>query len=340
VETILGGLVTCLFVLAIAVIASIVAAVLLSNSLRRKSSGSLVAGGGASAVGTGGLSLNELRDIRNIVWRTVSPRSDEVLALAFKNNPHADRDVVARKIIDTEASKCGFIGFITGAPGLFALPLTLPIDLYTTGRLQASMIEALVMLYEPDIDADEVQRTKVMVLLGGGSLAKSAAQLMLKVAGGSAVRAIPLLGAIAGFAANYFLTQAAGRAAQAHFSRRRPSLDHQPVIEGMPAVPRLPHSLGNTPQLGSVFEHPDHLAPATGVTQALVLPAAPSFPPQPSEARSLVNTAIGDVLPSVDPTPAGDEPDRLRACAACGEQNQKHYQFCAGCGQTLVGEHP
>jgi hypothetical protein len=369
-DGIFAALFMCLFVLVLAIVGSAVAMWLVTRSVRRRiTSGdvALVPLATDAALSGSGLSLEEARELRNVFMRTVAPRPEEIYYWARSRYPDATPDELATKIIQAEAHKCGFVGFTTGFPGAFALPLTLPVDLYLTGRLQASMIQALVYVYAREIDPDDLARVKWMVLLGGGSLANSLTQFLLKVVGGSTVRAFPILGAVAAYAANYFLSQAAGRAAMAHLSGAIAGVDTGRLItQAQAATQRLGATTGQLVRaLPERLPLPGLAAPAE-VLHARQVHAAPTpanVTPAPVEPYLEVGQTVTletAVFPTPEPAPhvhaegdtaptAGAEPDpqgptqedasasAQTTCLACAQPNPADYRFCIGCGGKLEG---
>lgn len=225
-ESVMGAVGFCMVVLVIAILASIIASHLVYRSMKQRTKSvtrayvrdGRISSAGEIVSGDSMLSLDESIEVRGLIMRTIAPRPEELVVWAQRKWPNLSREELARKMVSTTAGKCGFIGFVTGAPGLFALPVTLPIDIVATGRLQASMIQALAYIYETDDDPDAIQRRGLMVMVGGGSLARSITRLSIKLIGPSLLKAVPVLGAIAGYAANYALAHVAGRVAIAHFS--------------------------------------------------------------------------------------------------------------------------
>lgn len=336
-EGIFAALFMCLFVLALAIVGSVVAMWLVTQSVRRRiTSGdvALVPLAADAALSGGGLSLEEARQLRNVFMRTVSPKPEEIYYWARSRYPDATPDELAMKIIQAEAHKCGFVGFTTGFPGAFALPLTLPVDLYLTGRLQASMIQALVYVYAKDIDPDELARMKWMVLLGGGSLANSLTQFLIKVVGGSTVRAFPILGAVAAYGANYFLSQAAGRAAMAHFSGATSRVDTGRLLaHAQAATQRLGATTGSLMRAlpaglaagNSSAGRPTELLLARQAGSSAPLPAAPALatdaapPAAPEPAQPPVPATLLNDAEAGAPPPAPLEPAQSPAPAAYAE---------------------
>lgn len=131
------SLFACLFVVFICIVGSIAATLLLGRSMLRRTTGpadtslshksatSLAHGSAPGTLtqvgGVPGMALNDAIELRNLVLRTIAPRPQEIVYLARARHPHATPDELARKIIAGEASKCGFIGFVTGVPGFSTL---------------------------------------------------------------------------------------------------------------------------------------------------------------------------------------------------------------------------
>jgi hypothetical protein len=96
---------------------------------------------------------------RNIVNRIILPnpatvqREFEQLRVRY---PATEANLLVKKVIAKAAFNAGFIGFVTGAPGLPAMPVTVPIDFLATGRIQAAMIQTIAYAhgYYPRIMED------------------------------------------------------------------------------------------------------------------------------------------------------------------------------------------
>jgi uncharacterized protein (DUF697 family) len=138
-------------------------------------------------------------------------------------NPKANRDELVRKIIGRQAWRSGLVGLLTGFWGGFALPITLPIDLFLSVQIQAEMVAFIARIYG-FADTKDTQMATYLVMSGSSRVTQMTASattgFLLRIIGKSFSKFIPVIGAFASFAVNYALTQATGRAAVRWYSGR------------------------------------------------------------------------------------------------------------------------
>jgi hypothetical protein len=144
-----------------------------------------------------------------------------------REKPHLSRDQLVDEFINKQALKCGIIGAITSFPGFFTLPLTLPIDLVASIRIQATMVQFIAAAYG-QMNPNELEK-KVqgyLIMTGGMQLTERTSSLIMKmfvrVLEKFFSKAIPFLGAGVGFAVNYFFTRTAGRLAAKWYAGKMP----------------------------------------------------------------------------------------------------------------------
>lgn len=322
-DGVFASLALCMAVLLISLVASVAASYLVVRSMKRRTGattalttqprpmivqGAPTLDGAGRPTGDAMLTFDESIEVRGLLMRTVAPRPEELVVWAHRKWPNATRDQLAGKLISSTAGKCGFIGFVTGAPGLFALPVTLPVDIVATGRLQAVMVQALAYLYEIDDDPDDAQRRGLMIMVGGGSLARSITQLSIKIIGPSMMKAVPVLGALAGYAANYALAQVAGRAAMTNFRRSLTDTASRAATQ-----PTIHLTAGAAPVLTGDAEPVVHVIPANA--PALAAPRVEQAAPLAAHPPDAAATAATG-----------------RFCTACGHQHAAPFRFCTVCG--------
>jgi uncharacterized protein (DUF697 family) len=138
-------------------------------------------------------------------------------------NPKADRDELVRKIISRQAWRSGLVGLLTGVWGAFALPITLPIDLFLSVQIQAEMVAFIARIYG-FADTTDTKMASYLVMSGSSRVTQMTASattgFLLRIIGKSFSKFIPVIGAFASFAVNYALTQATGRAAVRWYTGR------------------------------------------------------------------------------------------------------------------------
>jgi uncharacterized protein (DUF697 family) len=142
-------------------------------------------------------------------------------------NPNLTRDQVIDKFIRSQAFKCGVIGALTSFGGFITLPLTLPIDIVASLRIQATMIQFIAAAYGQSSHNElEKQVQSYLVMTGGLQITERTSSLIMKMfvrlLEQFFAKAIPVIGAAVGFAVNYFFTQAAGRLAARWYAGKAP----------------------------------------------------------------------------------------------------------------------
>ncbi|MBQ3716649.1 MAG: EcsC family protein [Fibrobacter sp.] len=114
---------------------------------------------------------------------------------------YTDRKDAANALVRWQNVKCAIDGFITGVPGLPALPVTLPANIMSTYIIHLRMIAAIAAIGGYDLKDDRVQ-SLVLLSLAGESLDKMLRPMGISVAEaiarGAICKAIPrsLLGRI------------------------------------------------------------------------------------------------------------------------------------------------
>ena len=83
-------------------------------------------------------------------------------------NPDISEEELARKVMNRKAFKNGLIGAITGLGGLITLPVTVPANLATTWRVQATMACAIAYIYGQTLDSADL-KTDMYIIIAGDS---------------------------------------------------------------------------------------------------------------------------------------------------------------------------
>lgn len=131
-------------------------------------------------------------------------------------HPHLDQAQLVRRVVNQEAMRCGLVGLVTGVGGFFTLPITLPIDMLLSVRIQAAMVSFIAQVYGYENATDNRVATYV-ILSQSGELAQMSIKTLMKYLPRfftkSFSKLIPFLGAIISFAVNYVIAQSTARVA-------------------------------------------------------------------------------------------------------------------------------
>ncbi len=161
-------------------------------------------------------------------------RSFEALRAKRKN---ATTQELVNAIIARQSLRSGLIGAITSVGGLPTLPIALPIDLYTTARIQSAMLLFIAWAYQTTapsgqqnnvLDLAEAAALRAgiapneLLLAGGQRLTRYAIrQLIVNVVEKSFAKVIPGIGLFIGFIVNYSVTRGLGFVAARYYTARR-----------------------------------------------------------------------------------------------------------------------
>jgi hypothetical protein len=172
----------------------------------------------------------------SFVSNFITPDVDKMQASFEKmqaRRPERDPDALVRTIIRRQSLRCGFIGAITGLGGLPTLPITLPIDLVASYRIQAEMVNFIARAYKRNNFLPQEEALMASLVMFGSSrvtqsstraatraATKAATNMLTEVGSKALAKVIPLAGALVGFAVNYLTTQATGRMAAGVYSGR------------------------------------------------------------------------------------------------------------------------
>lgn len=174
---------------------------------------------------------------------------EQYVALRDENPDASTRKLVSR-IIHQQSMRAGLIGGITGAGGVFTLPIGLPADLVTTARIQGTTLHLIAWAYELEnpgsvpkvLSVDEIlgmkqggkldvrvdQATHQIVIAQSEAFAKMASRRALLIVGEKAfAKFIPGLGFLIGFAVNYLTMRSAAQLAVEWYSGNIQSVGEQ-----------------------------------------------------------------------------------------------------------------
>lgn len=133
--------------------------------------------------------------------------------------PEASTEQLLGQVIHQQALRCAGIGLATGLAGIFALPIAVPIDLYASLRLQATLVHFIASQYGQRADTDQAVRVRsYLVMTGSRTATEWLTKLVLTLLGKSFAKTIPILGALISAVVNYAIAQMVGRAALAWYA--------------------------------------------------------------------------------------------------------------------------
>lgn len=155
------------------------------------------------------------------------PALAKLVATKRRKHPGIDDRTLARKLIRRQAARAGVVGFVTGLGGLPTLPVTLPIDIASTIRIQSSLVHLMRLVRGPSDGGEEIPETSLWLISTGGreltaASSKMIQRLLVKYLSESVLKFLPLLGGVVGFALNWTSTQALGRLTLKWLDQRRP----------------------------------------------------------------------------------------------------------------------
>jgi uncharacterized protein (DUF697 family) len=142
-------------------------------------------------------------------------------------NPGVSDETLIQRIIHQQSLKCGLVGAITGIGGFLTLPVALPIDILVSLRIQATMVRFIATMYgQTQPNSEEMRLETYLVMSGGVELTEATFKVIMRfvtrIIGESLSEFIPVFGAVAGFAVNYFMARATGNVALRWYSGKQP----------------------------------------------------------------------------------------------------------------------
>ncbi|MFQ3223777.1 MAG: hypothetical protein ACI8Z5_000016 [Lentimonas sp.] len=130
--------------------------------------------------------------------------------------PDEDEAQILQRIIRSESRVAGTVGFFAGLGGVITLPITLPINILATIRIQYRLAEFLISKGNNRSLRIDTQRAKALaVVFGSSRLSEAGSKVAIRTAGKyapqAALKCIPLIGALTGFLIDYYGTRAVGK---------------------------------------------------------------------------------------------------------------------------------
>lgn len=83
---------------------------------------------------------------------------------------HANVDDAIKSLVRWQITKATTSGFLTGLPGVFAIPVTLPANITSVLYIQIRMIAAIAYMKGNDIKSDQVKTLVYACLVGNGAI--------------------------------------------------------------------------------------------------------------------------------------------------------------------------
>ncbi len=144
------------------------------------------------------------------------PALERLVEKTRAKHPDLGPKRLAKKLIHRQATRAGWVGFVTGLGGLPALPIAIPIDLAATIKLQSNLVHMLRMAGGGPVAAEDVSETSLWLITTGGQELAAASgtmirELIVKTLSKSLLKFVPLVGGLVGFALNWASTQTLGR---------------------------------------------------------------------------------------------------------------------------------
>lgn len=164
----------------------------------------------------------------NRLYKAITPDPEKMKAdyEALKaEDTGLHRDALVQKIIRRQAVRSGIIGAITGLGGFITIPIALPIDIYTSLRIQSAMVNFIAYAYgHTDTSQVEEQIKSTLIMAGGSRVTRTTTRLMTTTAtrflGKTLSKLLPLIGALVSFGVNYSITRTTGYAAVKWYASR------------------------------------------------------------------------------------------------------------------------
>jgi uncharacterized protein (DUF697 family) len=149
---------------------------------------------------------------------------NQVYANLRASSPQASTEQLLQRIVRRQAFRSGLVGAITSVGGIPFLPLTLPIDMVLSLRIQAGLAEFIAAVYGLSAAGPEANARNYLIVSGGGRVADATTGILMRWAvrllGKSFAKLVPVIGAVIGFAVNYAIAYSIGQAALTWYGAR------------------------------------------------------------------------------------------------------------------------
>ncbi|ONI47312.1 hypothetical protein AN644_00770 [Candidatus Epulonipiscium fishelsonii] len=115
------------------------------------------------------IELSEIKMVQMLDWiYQQSNPSARKLAEEYSNK-YAQKEIAIDKLIFAQTTKCSANGFITGLGGIATCAISIPANISSVLYMQLTMIKAIAILREYDLEDDEVKSLVYVSLLGTGA---------------------------------------------------------------------------------------------------------------------------------------------------------------------------
>ncbi len=152
------------------------------------------------------------------------PALERVVERLRAKHPDLSDRALAKKLIHRQANRAGLVGLVTGIGGLPTLPITIPIDIAATIKIQSNLVH-LLRIVQAGREAENISDASLWLITTGGhelTAASSALirELLVKTLSKSLLKFLPLVGGVVGYALNWISTQGLGRLSREWLKRR------------------------------------------------------------------------------------------------------------------------
>jgi len=150
-----------------------------------------------------------------------------------EKNPNASRDELVAQIIQGQSLRAGIVGAVTSVGGFWFIPITLPLDLFYSARIQTASLHFLAWAYGIR-DEDRVLNLGEVLALPALKFVRVTPEMVAEwqnqfasrvyrrvavmVLEKSFAKLIPGLGLIVGFVVNYLSSRLFARLASAYYA--------------------------------------------------------------------------------------------------------------------------
>jgi len=120
---------------------------------------------------------------------TGQPDINEYVKKIKSNNTGISRDELAKKIVRRKSMKNGLVGAATGVGGLITLPISVPVDLIVSWKIQVFMAMTIAKVYGQSIETADL-KTDIYIILAGDSAKEALKRAGIEVGKGVTKKAV------------------------------------------------------------------------------------------------------------------------------------------------------
>jgi hypothetical protein len=167
-------------------------------------------------IGTVGFLLWHAKKLVETAVKPNLPKLEKSVERIRQKHPDLSEDDLAKKLIYRQSNLAGLVGLVTGIGGLPTLPITIPIDIAISIKLQSNLVHMLRILHGEHVSAKALSETSLWLITTGGQELTAASSVLIrdlavKSLSKSLLKFLPLLGGVVGYGLNWVSTQALGR---------------------------------------------------------------------------------------------------------------------------------